>query len=82
MTPQTARRLRLRPGADGFARAWDVALEEGRMHAWDEALRRGAEGHLVPVTRNGRVVGHRRRLDNRLLFAACYGEPPSRYDRA
>ncbi|UVO49131.1 hypothetical protein M0208_00820 [Sphingomonas sp. SUN019] len=81
MTPQTARRLRARPDAESFARAWDAALSEGRLRAQDEAMRRGREGHLVPVTRDGRVVGHRRRLDNRLLFAACYGEPMSRYER-
>jgi len=81
MTPQSANRLRKRPGAEGFARAWDAALEEGRIRAHDEAMRIGREGRLVPITRNGRLVGHRRVLDNRLLFAACYGEPASRYDR-
>lgn len=81
MTPQTARRLRTRPDAESFARAWDAAIEEGRLRAQEEAMRRGLEGYLVPVTRDGRIVGHRRRLDNRLLFAACYGEPMSRYER-
>ena len=78
MTPQTANRLRRRPGAADFARAWDLALDMGRQRAWDEAVRRATEGHLTPVTRNGRVIGQRRRLDNRLLFAACYGMPMSR----
>jgi hypothetical protein len=81
MTPQGARKLRLRPQAEGFARAWDLAVEEGRDRARDEALRRGREGVLVPVTYAGKVIGQRRRFDNRLLFAACYGEPMSRYDR-
>ena len=57
MTPQTANRLRRRPGAADFARAWDLALDMGRQRAWDEAVRRGTEGHLTPVTRNGRVIG-------------------------
>ncbi|MGI4733304.1 MAG: hypothetical protein ACRYFW_16395 [Janthinobacterium lividum] len=81
MTPQSANRLRRRAGADGFADAWDAAQEEGRLRSVDEALRRGRDGVLVPVTRDGRVIGHRRRFDNRLLFAACYAEPPSRYER-
>ncbi len=82
MTPQGARQLRKRAGAEGFAHAWDAALEEGRMRSVDEALRRGSDGWLSPVVRNGKIVGHRHRFDNRLLFAACYGEPMARYERA
>ena len=78
MTPQGARKLRLRPGAEGFARAWDVALEEGRIRSHQEAMRRGVEGDLVPVIRRGQVVGHRRRFNDRLLYAACYAQPPPR----
>lgn len=81
MSPQTANRLRKRPDASSFARAWDAAVEEGRARSYDEALKRGIEGVIVPVVRAGKIVGHRRRFDNRLLYAACYGEPMSRYDR-
>jgi len=81
MTPQTANRLRKRPGAESFARAWDAAVEEGRMRSCDEALARGLYGYRVAIVRNGKVIGHRHRVDNRLLFAACYGEPMSRYTR-
>ncbi len=81
MTSQSANKLRRRRGAEAFARAWDAAVEEGRIRSLDEALRRGRDGVLVPITRNGRLLGHRRRFDNRLLFAACYGEPMSRYER-
>lgn len=80
MTPQTARRLRARPEAAEFARAWDAAAEEGRIRACDEALRKG-QGELVPLYRRGRLTGVRHRPNNRLLFAACYGEPMSRYER-
>ena len=79
MTPQTARRLRRRPGAEGFAGAWDIAVEQGRDRAREEAIRRGRDGWWSPVVRDGKVVGHRHRFDNRLLFAACYGEPMGRY---
>ena len=81
MTPQGARRLRKRAGAESFAAAWDRAVEAGRFRALNDAIERGRDGWLVPVTRNGKVVGQRRRFDNRLLFAACYGEPASRYER-
>jgi hypothetical protein len=81
MTPQSANRLRRRTDAESFAVAWDAALEEGRLRAYDQAMTYGREGRLVPVTRMGRLVGHRRVIDNRLLFAACYGEPLGRYGR-
>lgn len=81
MTPQTARRLRKRPGAEGFAFAWDVAIQEGRDRSREEALRRGRDGWWSPVMRNGKLVGHRHRFYNRLLFAACYGEPQLSYLR-
>lgn len=56
-------------------------MQEGRGHSYDEAVKRGRDGWLSPVMRGGKVIGHRHRFDNRLLFAACYGEPASRYDR-
>jgi hypothetical protein len=73
MTPQTANRLRRRPGAEGFARAWTVAREEGRLKMYEQAVVEARDGRLVPVTYAGRVIGHRRVFDSRLLFAACYG---------
>ncbi|WP_294329906.1 hypothetical protein [uncultured Sphingomonas sp.] len=82
MTPQSARRLRQRPDAAGFNRAWDAAVEQGRCVAFDEAMRIAREGRLVPILRRGMLVGHRRRFDNRLLFAACYGVPAARFSYA
>ncbi|MHA6723735.1 hypothetical protein [Sphingomonas sp. RS2018] len=81
MTPQSANRLRRRPDATDFGKAWDAARENGRLKAFDEALRAAREGQRVPVTYAGRLKGYRLRIDNRLLFAACYGEPMSRYLR-
>ena len=79
MTPQSANRLRKRADAASFAHAWDRAIDEGRARSLDAALARGMEGVVVPVMRGGKVVGHRRRFDNRLLYAACYGEPMGRF---
>ena len=79
MTPQTANRLRRRAGAESFARAWDAALFQGRTTSFEEAVRRGRDGWVAPITRGDRVIGHRRRFDNRLLFAACYGAPAGRF---
>lgn len=75
MTPQGARKLRRRPGAEEFSMAWEMAQEQGRDRSYDEAVRRGRDGWLSPVIRNGKVVGHRHRFDNRLLYAACYAQP-------
>lgn len=82
MTPQSARRLRHRSDAAGFARAWDAAVDQGRCVAFDEAMRIAREGRLVPILRKGKLIGHRRRFDNRLLFAACYGVPAARFSHA
>ncbi len=82
MTPQSARRLRNRPDAAGFVRAWDAAVDQGRVMALDLALEIAREGRLVPVMRRGKIVGHRRRFDSRLMFAACYGAPMQRFDYA
>jgi hypothetical protein len=81
MTPQSANRLRRRAAAESFALAWDFAVAEGRSRSIDEAVRRGRDGVLVPVVRRGQLVGHRRRFDNRLLYAACYAEPMTRFGR-
>lgn len=78
MTPQSVNRLRKRPGAEAFARAWDDALEAGRAESFGKAVQVAEEGRLVPVTRGGKVVGHRRVFNDRLLFAACYRRPAPR----
>lgn len=79
MTPQSANRLRKRADAASFAEAWDNAIDEGRARSLDQALARGMDGVVVPVMRGGKIVGYRRRFDNRLLYAACYGEPMGRF---
>jgi hypothetical protein len=70
MTPQSARRLRKRAEGQDFARAWDVAVDQGRMRSWFEASRLGQQGWMEPVVRRGRLVGWRHRHSDRLLIAA------------
>lgn len=67
---QTAYRLRERPGAAGFAAAWDRALDFARLRplrpgatAWERAV----EGVEVPIFYRGRIVGTRRKYCNRTL---------------
>ena len=70
MTARTAYRLRDRPGAEGFAAAWDRAVGEGLDRARLDAFERAVAGEDVPVFRRGLQVGVRRRHNDRLLIAA------------
>ncbi|HYG47242.1 MAG TPA: hypothetical protein VD846_04790 [Allosphingosinicella sp.] len=69
MTRKSAYRLRDRPGAGGFAAAWERAQGWGRDRTVDVSLERGLLGERVPIVRNGRVVGEIHRHDNRLAMA-------------
>ena len=69
----------LRKRSPNLARMWDMALEEGRLRNYDVAIARGVDGYTTPVYRRGKLVGMRHRHDNRMLFAACYGESMKRY---
>lgn len=70
MSARSAYRLRAAPGAEGFAAAWDDALEIGIWKARDTAIQRAIEGHEVAIVRRGRIIGSQRRFDNRLLVHA------------
>jgi hypothetical protein len=76
MTPQSANRLRHRPGAESFTRAWDAALNEGTARSYDLAMERALHGEQVPVFHRGKQVGYRQKFNDRLIYAACYRRPP------
>jgi hypothetical protein len=69
MTRKSAYRLLDRPGSESFAAAWAKALGWGQDRTLDSSLERSLLGEVVPIVRDGRVVGERRRYDNRLSFA-------------
>ena len=69
-TYQTAYKLRRRPGAAGFAEAWDRALAEARSDAMAAAVERLQTRVLVPRTYRGHFTGLVRRDDTALLIAA------------
>lgn len=66
-TRQGAYRLRERAGAEGFARAWDAAVEFAREAAGEAAAAGlptgGIETILVPRYYRGRLVGYVQRED-------------------
>lgn len=60
MRARSAYRLRDRPGAESFARAWDEAVEIGIDRARDTLIDRAIDGIAVPIVRRGRIIGARR----------------------
>jgi hypothetical protein len=60
--------LRRAPGAEGFRKAWEAALDFGLGRLKDIAFERAIEGQLFPVFKNGRLVGFERRKNDALLM--------------
>lgn len=67
---QSAYKLRGHARGEGFAAAWDRALDEGRTRAFDLAYDRAINGYRAPLFYRGRYVGTAHRYDNRLALAA------------
>jgi hypothetical protein len=76
MTKQSAYKLRERAGAEGFARAWDIALRMGYDEMFGRALDRALRGYEVPRFYRGRQIGTIHRFDHRLAMAALNSDPP------
>jgi hypothetical protein len=68
MSPESAYQLRRQPGAESFRRAWDAALDFGIARLKDIAFERAIEGQLVPVFVGGKLLGFRRKKNDRLLM--------------
>lgn len=61
-------RLRGMTGAEGFAAAWEMALDRGIARLEDCVLTRAIEGEERPIVRGGEVVGTWRRYDTSLAM--------------
>ncbi len=70
MSAKSAYKLRERPGAEGFASAWDGALFMGRQRAYDRAVDRAINGYTVPRFYRGKLIGTRHQFDNRMAMHA------------
>ncbi len=68
MTTVGAYQLRRQPGAEGFARAWEAALDMDVLRLKDEAFDRALNGQLVPIIAGGKLLGYRRRRNDRLIM--------------
>jgi hypothetical protein len=69
MSRESAWRRRARPGAEGFAAAWDEAAGWGADRLSDLGMERCLAGERRGIFYRGRKVGEERRFDNRLLIA-------------
>ncbi|MFM5918231.1 MAG: hypothetical protein ACKOOL_11960 [Novosphingobium sp.] len=72
-------RLRGRPGAEGFAAAWDAAIERGLTRLEDCALERALQGTPTPIVAGGEVVGWWGKPDNHLLRFLLQQRLPAKY---
>lgn len=69
-TPHSAYVLRRRMGAEGFAAAWDRAIEMGRGEIRDAIVERAFAPRQVPVIWRGAIIGWREVHNDRLVIAA------------
>ena len=72
-------KLRARPGAEGFAGAWDAALERGAARLEDMAMERALLGTRTPIVSGGEILGHWDKPDNALLRFLLRHRLPDRY---
>lgn len=68
MSTEGAYAFRRQPGAAGFAQAWEAALDMGLLRLKDEAFERALHGQLHPVIVGGKLLGYRRKRNDRLIM--------------
>ncbi|WP_164118249.1 hypothetical protein [Sphingorhabdus sp. Alg239-R122] len=69
MTPRSAYQLRRAPGAESFAKAWDMAIAQASRQLTDIAFARAINGIREPVfDRDGNMCGMKRKINDRLLM--------------
>lgn len=68
MTPEGAYQLRRHPEGREFRKAWEAALKLGVQRLEDVAMDRALNGVEVPVYSYGKLVGTRRKYNDRLLM--------------
>jgi hypothetical protein len=60
--------LRRQKGAEEFRAAWNAALDFGVQKLKDIAFERAIEGEMIPVFTQGKLMGYRRKRNDRLLM--------------
>lgn len=68
------------PGGAGFAAAWDAALQQSMHRLLDEVTDRAINGTEDAIRdREGRVIGHRTRYNDRLAMFLLRAHMPERF---
>lgn len=74
-------KLRQRPGAEEFRRAWDMAVDRGVSRLEDCALARAIEGEERMVVSGGQVLGTERRHNEALVMFFLRQRRADRYGK-
>ncbi len=72
-------KLRQREGAEGFAAAWDKAVDHGVARLEDTALARAIQGEERAIVSAGKILGHERRYNEGLVMFFLKHRLPARY---
>jgi len=71
--------LRRQPGAESFRAAWQAALDLGVQKIEDVAMDRALNGVDEPLYSYGKLVGTRKRYNDRLLMFMLRNRAPERF---
>jgi hypothetical protein len=72
-------KLRQKSGAEGFAAAWDAAVDRGVMRIEHGALARAIEGAERPIVSSGKLLGWYRVHNEALVMFLLRQRRPERY---
>ena len=72
-------KLRSKPGAKGFAQAWELAIDRGMRRLEDCALQRAIEGEERLVVSSGKLIGTERRHNESLVMFLMRQRRADRY---
>lgn len=79
MSTNGAYYLRRQPGADEFREAWQKALDLGVQRIEDVAMDRALNGVEEPLYSYGKLIGTRKRYNDRLLMFMLRNRSPERF---
>ena len=79
MSTVGAYHLRRQPGADSFRAAWETALQLGVQRVEDVTMDRALNGVEEPLYSYGKLIGTRRKYNDRLLMFILRNRAPERF---
>lgn len=79
MSQRGAYHLRRQPGAEEFRAAWEQALDLGVQRIEDVAMDRALNGVDEPLYSYGKLIGTRKRYNDRLLMFMLRNRAPDRF---